>query len=250
MTIEQIKGSLIKDPGFFQIDFCLSGLNISNSPGSSLPYYYFLEYDPSLKSRFIYKKGSDYAVACYIEDRKFGEFAIIRGVNDLVVSELISELIKEIKIKKCYFNTNIENSKMSFPFKIHDLESNKGFYTDFEKLIKYELPLPEGFEFGIIHKNGQYESSICHQGKLVSSCKTLWKSTGFSEMGGSTDPAFRKKGFFGLVVYELAVELLKTKIIPIYVFEGSNAASERVATKLGFLDSGYRETCFYYNGEA
>jgi predicted GNAT family acetyltransferase len=68
-----------------------------------------------------------------------------------------------------------------------------------------------------------------------------WMSADFAEVFVRVDERVRGRGLGKSVVSALSTHLLKIGRIPIYISANDNIASQRLATRLGYRDTGARE---------
>ncbi len=68
-----------------------------------------------------------------------------------------------------------------------------------------------------------------------------WQSPGFAELYVQTEPEARQRGWGRSVAAALTERILQSGRIPIYLVEPDNEASVRLATGLGYLDTGSRQ---------
>ena len=75
--------------------------------------------------------------------------------------------------------------------------------------------------------------------RAVSVCLTVRRSARTAEAGLDTEPEFRGRGYAGLVTAAWARGVQVEGRIPFYSTESDNAASQRVAEKLGLIQIGW-----------
>ncbi len=81
---------------------------------------------------------------------------------------------------------------------------------------------------------------------IVGASATLnWQSPSFAEIGVTTQPGYRRRGWGRSVVSAMANYLLENGRIPLYVVAQNNEASIQLAESVGFSDSGIRETMIH-----
>lgn len=77
---------------------------------------------------------------------------------------------------------------------------------------------------------------------VVGASATLnWQSPGYAEIGVTTQPGYRRRGWGRSVVSAMANYLLANGRTPLYVVAQNNEASVQLAESVGFSDSGARE---------
>jgi RimJ/RimL family protein N-acetyltransferase len=77
---------------------------------------------------------------------------------------------------------------------------------------------------------------------VIGASATLnWQSPGYAEIGVTTNPGYRRRGWGRSVVSAMANYLLENGRIPLYVVAQNNEASIQLAESVGFTDSGVRE---------
>ena len=77
--------------------------------------------------------------------------------------------------------------------------------------------------------------------QVVASAGLNWRSSEFGEVYVQVDPVGRQRGWGKSVASALAGELLQDRVRPLYLAAERNLASIRLATSLGFRDTGFRE---------
>ena len=78
---------------------------------------------------------------------------------------------------------------------------------------------------------------------VIGASATLnWQSPTFAEIGVTTKPGYRRRGWGRSVVSSMANFLLENGRTPLYVVSQTNQASIQLAESVGFRDSGTRET--------
>jgi RimJ/RimL family protein N-acetyltransferase len=80
--------------------------------------------------------------------------------------------------------------------------------------------------------------------QLFAAAGVNWQSSVWAEIFVQTDPAVRERGYGKSVCAALCRELLEKKKEILYAVEDNNAASLRLAQRLGFEDTGERELLF------
>lgn len=77
---------------------------------------------------------------------------------------------------------------------------------------------------------------------VVGASATLnWQSPKYAEIGVTTQPGYRRRGWGRSVVSSMANYLLENGRTPLYVVAQNNEASIQLAESVGFTDSGIRE---------
>jgi RimJ/RimL family protein N-acetyltransferase len=77
---------------------------------------------------------------------------------------------------------------------------------------------------------------------VIGASATLnWQSPSYAEIGVTTNPGYRRRGWGRSVVSAMANYLLENGRIPLYVVAQNNEASIQLAESVGFTDSGVRE---------
>ncbi len=79
------------------------------------------------------------------------------------------------------------------------------------------------------------------QGSLQAVAGLNWQSPGFAELYVQTEPEARQRGWGKSVAATLTERILQSGRIPVYLVEPDNEASVRLATSLGYIDSGARQ---------
>lgn len=78
--------------------------------------------------------------------------------------------------------------------------------------------------------------------EVVGASATLnWQSPDYAEIGVTTRPGYRRRGWGRSVVSAMANHLLANGRTPLYVVAQNNEASIQLAESVGFTDSGVRE---------
>lgn len=77
---------------------------------------------------------------------------------------------------------------------------------------------------------------------VIGASATLnWQSPTYAEIGVTTNPGYRRRGWGRSVVSAMANYLLENGRTPLYVVAQNNEASIQLAESVGFTDSGVRE---------
>jgi len=76
---------------------------------------------------------------------------------------------------------------------------------------------------------------------IAASATLNWQSPDFAEIGVTTRPGYRRRGFGRSVVAAMVNHLLQSGRRPLYVVTANNEASQQLAERIGFKDSGIRE---------
>jgi RimJ/RimL family protein N-acetyltransferase len=77
---------------------------------------------------------------------------------------------------------------------------------------------------------------------VIGASATLnWQSPSHAEIGVTTNPGYRRRGWGRSVVSAMANYLLENGRTPLYVVAQNNEASIQLAESVGFTDSGVRE---------
>lgn len=82
---------------------------------------------------------------------------------------------------------------------------------------------------------------IRQQNEIVSCASIAWVGQHFTEISVQTDPAYRKRGWGRDVVVALVGHLLDLGKTPLYATSAENENAQKLATSVGFTDSGHRE---------
>jgi RimJ/RimL family protein N-acetyltransferase len=96
----------------------------------------------------------------------------------------------------------------------------------------------------VIHKTdktGNPRAEVQREGRLLAAAGVNWCSPVFAEIFVQVEEDQRGQGLGQTVVAAVTSELLRKKIMPLYIVEESNAASRQIASRLGFVDTGARE---------
>jgi RimJ/RimL family protein N-acetyltransferase len=78
--------------------------------------------------------------------------------------------------------------------------------------------------------------------EVAASAALNWYSPYFAEISVHTNPAYRRRGWGRSVVAAMVQYLLDNGRIPLYAAAEQNAASVELARRVGFVDSGVRES--------
>lgn len=78
-------------------------------------------------------------------------------------------------------------------------------------------------------------------GQVVASAGVNWRSAIFAEVYTHVLPEYRGRGWGKAVVNSVVGELLKMQVTPLYSAAEDNEASQSVADRVGFVDTGARE---------
>jgi predicted GNAT family acetyltransferase len=82
-------------------------------------------------------------------------------------------------------------------------------------------------------------------GKVMAAAGLNWRSPHFAEVYVYTEPEAKRRGWGQSVLSACTTALLQQGLIPIYMVEGDNIASIRLAESLGYRDTGARHfICF------
>ena len=92
--------------------------------------------------------------------------------------------------------------------------------------------------------NGMPRFSIRdRENDVIGASATLnWQSPSFAEIGVTTNPGYRRRGWGRSVVSSMVNYLLENGRTPLYVVASNNEASFQLAERVGFTDSGVRES--------
>lgn len=91
--------------------------------------------------------------------------------------------------------------------------------------------------------NGMPRFSIRdRENDVIGASATLnWQSPSYAEIGVTTHPGYRRRGWGRSVVSSMVNFLLENGRTPLYVVAPNNEASVQLAERVGFTDSGVRE---------
>lgn len=78
-------------------------------------------------------------------------------------------------------------------------------------------------------------------GVIGASATLNWQSPSYAEIGVTTNPGYRRRGWGRSVVSAMANYLLENGRTPLYVVSQTNEASIQLAESVGFADTGVRE---------
>ena len=78
--------------------------------------------------------------------------------------------------------------------------------------------------------------------EVAASATLNWQSPSFAEISVHTNPAYRRRGWGRSVVAAMVQYLLDNGRIPLYAATEQNEASIQLAERVGFVDSGVRES--------
>ena len=81
--------------------------------------------------------------------------------------------------------------------------------------------------------------------ELAASASLNWQSPRYAEIAVNTQAGQRRRGFGRSVVAAMVQHLLANGRLPLYAVAEDNEASYQLATSLGFVDRGIRETILY-----
>ena len=92
--------------------------------------------------------------------------------------------------------------------------------------------------------NGMPRFSIRdRENDVIGASATLnWQSPSYAEIGVTTNPGYRRRGWGRSVVSSMVNYLLEHGRTPLYVVTSNNEASFQLAERVGFTDSGVRES--------
>ena len=79
------------------------------------------------------------------------------------------------------------------------------------------------------------------RGEIAASATLNWQSPNFAEIGVNTRAGYRRRGWGRSVVAGMVNYLLNSGRQPLYLVTANNEASQQLATRIGFKDSGLRE---------
>lgn len=83
------------------------------------------------------------------------------------------------------------------------------------------------------------------QREVVASASLNWQSPRYAEIAVNTQAGQRRRGFGRSVVAAMVQHLVTNGRLPLYAVAEDNDASHQLATSLGFVDRGIRETILY-----
>ncbi|MEZ4514825.1 MAG: GNAT family N-acetyltransferase [Chloroflexota bacterium] len=92
----------------------------------------------------------------------------------------------------------------------------------------------------LVHTN-----SSSGERELAASASLNWQSPRYAEIAVNTQSGQRRRGFGRSVVAAMVQHLLTNGRLPLYAVAEDNEASYQLATSLGFVDRGIRETLLY-----
>ena len=82
---------------------------------------------------------------------------------------------------------------------------------------------------------------VSGKGSVQAVAGVNWQSPGFAELFVQTEPEVRQRGWGRSVAAACTEKILQSGRIPIYLVEPDNEASIRLATGLGYVDTGARQ---------
>ena len=88
-------------------------------------------------------------------------------------------------------------------------------------------------------------STAGRQRELAASASLNWQSPRYAEIAVNTQPQQRRRGFGRSVVAAMVQHLVTNGRLPLYAVAADNDASFQLATSLGFVDRGIRETLIH-----
>ena len=86
-----------------------------------------------------------------------------------------------------------------------------------------------------------FRHEIHAQGRVVAAAGVNWHTDRFADMYVYTEPAVQGRGWGRAVGSACVSDLLAAGLLPLYTVGEAHSASQRLATSLGFVDSGARE---------
>ncbi len=113
---------------------------------------------------------------------------------------------------------------------------------DFQPVINVlvtRAPTPGGDPRFVI-RGQSFDRGARPVGPTLAAAGVNWRSPDFGDIYVQTDPKVRGRGLGKSVVSTLCTWLLEQNVTPLYTFPDDNEASGRLASSLGFRDSGAR----------
>jgi predicted GNAT family acetyltransferase len=78
--------------------------------------------------------------------------------------------------------------------------------------------------------------------EIVASASLNWQTKSYAEIAVFTHPDFRRRGWGRSVVSSMVNYILANGRIPLYTASQSNIPSRQLAERVGFMDTGHRQT--------
>lgn len=217
-----------------------------SSPADAFTAYYTLHHDPRRTAIFLHY-DSNHRIDGFLARAQTG-LDLFRPV--VVLRAERAQRAQPEQIASDLFESGLSPNRpyyMVAPASLRDIVDRHLQVTDAEELCIYRLdpglfspqinvlvvsnPTPDG--------SPRYEISA--QGAVQAMAGVNWRSPRFAEVYVYTESAARGRGWGKAVVASLVSELLRNRLVPLYVVNKQNAASVNLATSVGFVDTGARE---------
>jgi GNAT superfamily N-acetyltransferase len=221
----------------------------SHSPSDAMVSYYAL-YHPEDRSQLILHTGEGgrvdgFLALCRTGMDLFRPLLTMRAGHHEIAADLISQAVQpELPV---IIAVRLEQRSLIEAFFVVSGETVASVYqlerSNFRPVINVlvtRTPTPSG-EPRFAIRERSFDRGARPAGAIVAQAGVNWRSPEFADIYVNTDPRVRGRGLGKSVVSALSNWLLEQNVTPLFTIAEDNDASRRLATSLGYQDTGARQ---------
>jgi GNAT superfamily N-acetyltransferase len=221
----------------------------SHSPQDAMVSYYAL-YHPEDRTQLILHTAEGgrvdgFLALCRTGMDLFRPLLTMRADNRETAADLISQAVQpELPV---IIAVRLEQRSLIEAFFIVSSETIAGVHqlerSSFHPVINVlvtRAPTPSGAPRFVIREQS-FDRGARPAGAIVAQAGVNWRSPEFADIYVNTDPRVRGRGLGKSVVSALSNWLLEQNVTPLFTIAEDNDASRRLATSLGYQDTGARQ---------
>lgn len=218
------------------------------SPADALASYYALYHSEERSNVLLHRDRSNrvdgFLTLCQTGMDLFRPLLALRAENDEVAAELLASALPPESaviiavpltmrpVIEAFFLVSGETEAS-----VYQLDRQQ--FRPVINVLVTRAPSPGGDPRFVI-RGQSFDRGARPMGPALAAAGVNWRSPEYGDIYVQTDPKVRGRGLGKSVVSTLCTWLLEQNATPLYTFPDENEASGRLATSLGFRDSGAR----------
>jgi GNAT superfamily N-acetyltransferase len=223
---------------------------LSNRSAHDAMVSYYALYHPNDRTHLVLHTDESarvdgYLALCRTGMDLFRPLLTMRAESQQVAAELIAQAVQPES--PVIIAVRLELRPIIEAFFNVSGETIAGVYQldrpDFRPVINVLVtrsPTPSGDPRFVIREQS-FDRGARPSGAIVAQAGINWRSPDFADIYVNTDPRVRGRGLGKSVVSALSNWLLEQNVTPLFTIAENNEASHRLATSLGYHDTGARQ---------
>ena len=214
---------------------------LSSKPADALASYFALEHDPK-RTRLVLRRDAEgralaFVAVCQTGMDLFRPLAVLRGDDSAALQDALREALAPGR-QYLFSAPAIARPDLESVVQLHGAGVQEIYAlhnADFKPVVNVLVQTSRT-------PDGQWRASIrARDGSAAAEAGTSWISSRYAEVFAHVAEAMRGRGLGKSVVSAVSAQVLTLQRTPLYVTAPDNAASRRLALRLGYRDTGGRE---------